>query len=187
MRPFTLVNGACGKTGTDLPSSGMSARVPLFAETAPQRPQVARERVRREVAWHLDKPLLEVPSPKARRSRRISSPAGGLQSDCRNDLIRVGSNPRRRRSSRDARAMCDQGVWRSYQTKFEIGIVELLARKKELATAPGTTNTRPLGGRCEVPEFGVPSKSRTSRFRAVKNNAGFFGSYRDEDEHAQTF
>ena len=60
MRPFTLVNGVCGKTGTDLSSSGMSARVPLFVETAPQRPQVARERVRREVAWHLDKPLLKV-------------------------------------------------------------------------------------------------------------------------------
>ena len=68
------------------------------------------------------------------------------------------------------RGLCaTRGVWRSYQTKFEIGIVELLARKKELATAPGTTNTRPLGGRTEIPEFGVPSKSRTSRFRAVKN------------------
>ena len=68
------------------------------------------------------------------------------------------------------RGLCaTRGVWRSYQTKFEIGIVELLARKKELATAPGTTNTRPLGGRTEIPEFDVPSKSRTSRFRAVKN------------------
>ena len=61
------------------------------------------------------------------------------------------------------------GGWCSYRPKFEIGIVDLLARKKELATAPGTTNTRPLGGRTEIPEFGVPSKSRTSRFRAVKN------------------
>ena len=66
MRPITLVDGVCGKTGTDLPSSGMSARVPLFAETAPQRSQVARERVRREVAWHLDKPLLEVAPPQKR-------------------------------------------------------------------------------------------------------------------------
>ena len=44
----------------------MSARVPLFVETATQRPQVARERVRREVAWHLDKPLLEVAPPQKR-------------------------------------------------------------------------------------------------------------------------
>ena len=68
------------------------------------------------------------------------------------------------------RGLCaSRGVWCSYRPKFEIGIVDLLARKKELATAPGTTNTRPLGGRTEIPEFGVPSKSRTSRFRAVKN------------------
>ena len=54
------------------------------------------------------------------------------------------------------RGLCAaRGVWRLYQTKFEIRDrdrgtlpVELLARKKELATtAPVTTNTRPLGGR----------------------------------------
>ena len=66
MRPITLVDGVCGKTGTDLSSSGMSARVPLFVEAAPQRPQVARERARREVAWHLDKPRLEVAPPQKR-------------------------------------------------------------------------------------------------------------------------
>ena len=62
MRPITLVGGVCGKTAPDL----MSARVPLFVETATQRPQVARERVRRELAWHLDKPLLEVAPPQKR-------------------------------------------------------------------------------------------------------------------------
>ena len=66
MRPITLVDGVYGKTGTDLSSSDMPARVPLFVETAPQRPQVARERARREVAWHLDKPQLEVAPPQKR-------------------------------------------------------------------------------------------------------------------------
>ena len=86
------------------------------------------------------------------------------------------------------RGLCaTRGVWRSYQTKFEIGIVELLARKKELATAPGTTNTRLLGGRTEIPEFGVPSKSQTSRFRAVTHQVFYVKSaqsrYRYKTSH----
>ena len=67
MRP---VDGVCGKTGTDLSSGGMPARIPLFVEAAPQRPQVARERVRREVAWHLDEPLLEVAPPQKRVAQK---------------------------------------------------------------------------------------------------------------------
>ena len=66
MRPITLVDGVCGKINSVLSSGGMSAHIPLFVEAAPQRPQVARERVRREVAWHLDKPLLEVAPPQKR-------------------------------------------------------------------------------------------------------------------------
>ena len=86
------------------------------------------------------------------------------------------------------RVLCaGRGVWCSYRPKFEIGVVELLARKRKLAIAPGTTGTRPLGGRIEMPEFGDPSKSRTSRFRAVNTPLGYFGLYGDEDEHAQTF
>ena len=86
------------------------------------------------------------------------------------------------------RVLCaGRGVWCSYRPKFEIGVVELLARKRKLAIAPGTTGTRPLGGRTEMPEFGDPSKSRTSRFRAVNTPLGYFGLYGDEDEHAQTF
>ena len=50
MRPLTVVDGVCGKTGADSSSGGMSAHVPLLVEAAPQRPQVARDRVRREVA-----------------------------------------------------------------------------------------------------------------------------------------
>ena len=61
-----MVDGVCGKTGSDLSSGGMSARAPLFVEATSQRPQVARERVRREVAWLLDKPLLEVAPPQKR-------------------------------------------------------------------------------------------------------------------------
>ena len=64
MRPVTLVD--CGKTNSDLSDGKMPARTPLFVESAPQRPQVARERVRREVAWHLDKPLLETAPPQKR-------------------------------------------------------------------------------------------------------------------------
>ena len=52
--------------------------------------------------------------------------------------------------------------------KFEIGVVDLLAQKRELVSAPGTTSTRLLSGRTETAEFGVPSESRASRFRAVK-------------------
>ena len=86
------------------------------------------------------------------------------------------------------RGLCaSRGVWCSYRPKFEIGVVELLARKRKLAIAPGTTGTRPLGGRTEMLEFGDPSKSRTSRFRAVNTPLGYFGLYGDEDEHAQTF
>ena len=40
--------------------------------------------------------------------------------------------------------------------KFEIGVVELLARKRDLSSAPRTTSTTPLGGQTETPEFGVP-------------------------------
>ena len=47
-------------------NGGMPARIPLLIEAAPQHPQVARERVRREVAWHLDKPRLEVAPPQKR-------------------------------------------------------------------------------------------------------------------------
>ena len=64
-----MVDGVCGKAGADLSSGGMSAHVPLFMEAAPQRPQVARERVRREVAWHLDTPLLEVAPPQKRAAQ----------------------------------------------------------------------------------------------------------------------
>ena len=71
---------------------------------------------------------------------------------------------RRRRSSRDTRAMCGWGSGVHTRPKFEIGDVELLARKRELSSAPGTTNTRPLGGQTETPEFGGPLRSRTSRF-----------------------
>ena len=86
------------------------------------------------------------------------------------------------------RVLCaGRGVWCSYRPKSEIGVVELLARKRKLAIAPGTTGTRPLGGRTEMLEFGDPSKSRTSRFRAVNTPLGYFGLYGDEDEHAQTF
>ena len=82
------------------------------------------------------------------------------------------------------RVLCaGRGVWCSYRPKFEIGVVELLARKRKLAIAPGTTGTRPLGGRTEMPEFGDPSKSRTSRFRAVNTPLGYFGLYGDEDDH----
>ena len=66
MRPVTLVDGVCGKTNSDLSGGKMPARIPLFVESVPQRPQVARERVRREVAWHLDKPLLEIAPPQKR-------------------------------------------------------------------------------------------------------------------------
>ena len=66
MRPVTLVDGVCGKTNSDLSSGMMPARIPLFVESVPQRPQVARDRVRREVAWHLDKPLLEIAPPQKR-------------------------------------------------------------------------------------------------------------------------
>ena len=88
------------------------------------------------------------------------------------------------------RVLCaGRGVWCSYRPKFEIGDVALLARKRKLDIAQGTTGTtRPLGGRrTEMPEFGDPSKSRTSRFRAVNTPLGYFGLYGDEDEHAQTF
>ena len=86
------------------------------------------------------------------------------------------------------RGLCaSRGVWCSYRPKFEIGVVELPARKRKLAIALGTTGTRPLGGRTEMLEFGDPSKSRTSRFRAVNTPLGYFGLYGDEDEHAQTF
>ena len=57
-----MVDGVCGKTAPD----STSARVPLFVESASQRPQVDRDRVRREVAWHLDEPLLEVSPPQKR-------------------------------------------------------------------------------------------------------------------------
>ena len=63
---------------------------------------------------------------------------------------------RRRRSSRDTRAMCGWGSGVHTRPKFEIGDVELLARKRELSSGPETTNTRPLGGQTETPEFGVP-------------------------------
>ena len=66
MRPLTLVDGVCGKTAPDVPTSDMPARIPLLVEAAPQRPPVARERVRRELAWHLDKPLLEFAPPQKR-------------------------------------------------------------------------------------------------------------------------
>ena len=67
MRPLTVVDGDCGTIGADnTPIGGMAAHAPLWVETAPQRPQVARERVRREVAWHLDVPLLEATRPQKR-------------------------------------------------------------------------------------------------------------------------
>ena len=82
-----MVDGVCGKTGADLSSDGMSAHVPLFVEAAPQRPQVARERVRREVAWHLDAPLLVVAPPQKRAAEEeccrppvVCDSAGGMTS-----------------------------------------------------------------------------------------------------------
>ena len=66
MRPLTVVDGDCGKIGADSSIGGMAAHVPLWVEAAPQRPQVAPERVRREVAWHLDLPLLEAAPPQER-------------------------------------------------------------------------------------------------------------------------
>ena len=94
MRPITLVDGVCGKTAPDL----MSARVPLFVETATQRPQVARERVRREVAWHLDKPLLEVAPPQKRVAqeeyRRPPTVCNPIVAMTSSELVRIkGANP----------------------------------------------------------------------------------------------
>ena len=67
------------------------------------------------------------------------------------------------------RGLCEGGGSGVHtRPKLEIEVVGLLARKGELASAPGTTSTRPLGGRTKTPEFDVPSKSRTSRFRSVK-------------------
>ena len=85
MRPITLIDGVCGKTDPVLSNGGMSAHIPLVVEAAPQRPQVARERVRREVAWHLDKPRLEVAPPQTRvaqeeyrRSPVVCDPIGAM-------------------------------------------------------------------------------------------------------------
>ena len=66
VRPITLIGSVCGKTDPALSNGGMSARILLFIEAAPQRPQAARNRVRREIAWHLAKPLLEVAPPQKR-------------------------------------------------------------------------------------------------------------------------
>ena len=128
-------------------------------------------------------------------SQGLDTPAGlrrGLPRPALPGLLRQGVF--RRHSCPDVgaplatRVLCaGRGVWCSYRPKFEIGVVELLARKRKLAIAPGTTGTRPLGGRTEMLEFGDPSKSRTSRFRAVNTPLGYFGLYGDEDEHAQTF
>ena len=64
MCPLTVVGGVCGGNGAALSSDGM------VVEAAPQRPQVARERrVRREVAWHLDAPVLEVAPPQKRSAQ----------------------------------------------------------------------------------------------------------------------
>ena len=76
----------------------MSARVPLFVETATQRPQVARERVRREVAWHLDKPLLEVAPPQKRVAqeeyRRPPIVCNQIVAMTSSELVRIkGANP----------------------------------------------------------------------------------------------
>ena len=95
MRPLTVVDGDCGKIGADSSIGGMAAHVPLWVEAAPQRPQVAPERVRREVAWHLDLPLLEAAPPQERVAQeeyhRLPVVCG-MRLDWRNDLIRVGSN-----------------------------------------------------------------------------------------------
>ena len=72
---------------------------------------------------------------------------------------------RRRRSSRDTQAMYGWGSGVHTRPKFEIGDVELLARKRELSSAPGTTNTRPLGEQTETPEFGVPLNPEHADFR----------------------
>ena len=56
--PPVVVDGGCGNT---------DQYVPILVEAAPQRPQIARERVRREVACHLDvPPPLEAPLPRNR-------------------------------------------------------------------------------------------------------------------------
>jgi len=94
VRPITLVDGVCGKTAPDL----MSARVPLFVESATQRPQVARERVRREVAWHLDKPQLEVAPPQKRVAqeeyRRPPTACNPIIAMTSSELVRTeGANP----------------------------------------------------------------------------------------------
>jgi len=76
----------------------MSARVPLFVESATQRPQVDRDRVRREVAWHLDKPQLEVAPPhkrvaqeEYRRPPTVCNPIVAMTSS---ELVRTeGANP----------------------------------------------------------------------------------------------
>ena len=59
VRPLTVVDGVCSKTGADSSSGGIAAHAPLLVEAAPQHTQFARKRVRREVAWHLGVPLLE--------------------------------------------------------------------------------------------------------------------------------
>ena len=59
VRPPVVVDGGCDKT---------DQYVLILVETAPQRPQISCERVRREVAWHLDvvPPPLEAPPPRKR-------------------------------------------------------------------------------------------------------------------------
>ena len=86
MRPLAVVDRVCGKTGADSSSGGMSAHVPLLVEAAPQRPQVACERVRREVACHCDVPLLEVAPLKSVRLKRNIV-------DCREYATRLAGCP----------------------------------------------------------------------------------------------
>ena len=81
MRPLTVVDGVCGKNGAALSSDGM------VVEAAPQRPRVARERVRREVAWRLDAPVLEVAPPQKRAAQEeyrrlpvVCNSTGGMTS-----------------------------------------------------------------------------------------------------------
>ena len=65
MRPITLTDDVRGRAAS-LEFATSEADSPSVAEAAPQRPQADRDRVRREVAWHLDKPRLEVAPPQKR-------------------------------------------------------------------------------------------------------------------------
>ena len=115
--------------------------------------------------WHLHPSLLSASTDPSRHMTRHNCTRITARSRA---CSSIPLSQRLRRSSRDARAVWGWESGVDTRPNFEVGALDLLARKRELASAPETTSTRPLGGRTETPEFGVPSKSRTSRFRAVK-------------------